>query len=172
MSQYPVITAGQRVTADLLTSMLPNIMVKSVSEDRSSTTTLADDSELTVELEAGAVYLVEMHILYAAQTVAGFRTAWTVPSGATGVRTSISAGSAQSQLNADNISGRWGVHNFTTATNHGERNDSTNLLWLLERAVVTTSSAGTLALQWCQVTSNAAATRVAVGSTMTVIRLA
>lgn len=171
MSRYPVITSGQRVTADLLSSMLPDIIVKPASEDRSSTTTFADDTDLTTTLSANAVYLVEFNVLYATTNVAGFRTAWTVPSGATGVRTSVSAGSAQTQANADNISGRWGVHNFTTATNHGDRNDSTNLLWLLERSVVTTTSSGTLALQWSQVTSSVNPTRVAIGSTLSVMRL-
>lgn len=170
MSYYPTILAGQRITASLLTSLLPNVIYKTTSEDRSATTTLTADTDLQAPLEANAVYHVMMQIHFATMTVAGFQTDWSVPTGASGGRSSISAG-ANSNTYAD-TTGNFGVHNFNTAVNHGNRNSSTNQLWLMEEGMITTTNAGTLALRWAQVTSNAAATRVGSNSVMIVRRLA
>lgn len=169
MSRYPSVYAGQLITGSLLEEMLPDIIRKSGHEDRFSTIALTADSELQVALAANAVYEVTMHIHYATTTAAGFQTDWSAPSGASGNRSSISNGAAQNSY-AD-VPGNWGVHNLGTAVNHGNRNSSSNQLWLMERGTVTTTNAGTLALRWAQVTSSANVTRVAADSTMTVRRL-
>lgn len=170
MSRYPSILAGARITAGLLSSMIPDVLYKVTSEDRSSTITLTADSDLQATLAANAVYHVTMNIHYATTTAAGFQTDWAVPTGATGGRSSISNGAAQTAFS--DVPGNWGVHNFNTAVNHGNRNSSTNQLWLMEEGLITTTTAGTLALRWAQVTSNAAATRVGSNSVMLVRRLA
>ncbi|MFD8805555.1 hypothetical protein [Streptomyces sp. NPDC059597] len=170
MSYYPAILAGQRITSALLTSLLPQTVNKAAGEDRFATTTLTMDADLQAPLEANAVYHVTMHIHYATTTAAGFQTNWAVPAGATGLRSSVSAGAASNTYS--DTPGNWGVHNFGTAVNHGNRNSSTNQLWLLEEGVINTISAGTVALQWAQVTSNAAATRVGGGSFMLIRRIA
>ncbi|MEU3851713.1 hypothetical protein [Streptomyces sp. NPDC029554] len=173
MSRYPSIYAGQRITGTLLQSMLPNIIQKLASTDRSSTTTLADDPDLTTTLEANARYLVEMEIWYAASTgSSGLRTAWTVPSGVTGNRSALGMASTVSDTTPAGI-GRWGVHAYSTTVFYGDRQSSTNLALAKEVSMVTTgSSAGTLALQWAQDTSSADACRVGAGSVMRVTRLA
>ncbi|MCX4703857.1 hypothetical protein [Streptomyces sp. NBC_01373] len=169
MSRYPVLYAGQRLTAPLLSSMIADTIVKNSNEDRAATTTLAADTDLTVTLEANAVYKVSIFIRYAALSVAGFQTDWTVPSGASGNRWALGAGSTQ--VSSDNVGGRWGVHTFATACEYGDRNHATNLMGALEEAIVTTTNAGTLALRWAQATSNATATRVGAGSCLIVQRL-
>lgn len=170
MAIYPTILAGQRITAGLLSSMLPTIINKPAAEDRTSNATLTADTDLQITLAANATYEVTMHIHYGTSTAAGFQTDWTVPTGAGGNRASISAG-AGSNTFAD-TTGNWGVHSFNTSVSHGNRNSTTNQLWLMERGIVTTVSAGTLALRWAQVTSTASATRVASTSTLIVRRLA
>lgn len=169
MSRFPVLYAGQRLTAPLLTSMMSDYIVKAANEDRTSTTTLTADTDLTTTLEANAVYEVEFEIHYATLSAAGFQTDWTTPTGATGGRSSVSSGS--NQVSSSDVPGMWGVHAFNTAVSHGDRNSSTNQLFLLERAIVNTTNAGTLALRWAQDVSNAAATRVGVGSWLRVKRL-
>lgn len=169
MSYYPTILAGQRITASLLTLMLPNVVYKTASEDRTATTALTADSDLQATLEANAIYHVTMQIHYATSTVAGFQTDWTVPAGASGGRSSISAGAASNT--SSDTTGNFGVHNFSTVVNHGNRN-STNQLWLMEEGMVTTKSAGTIALRWAQVTSDASITRVGSNSVMLIRRLA
>ncbi|MGW4493735.1 hypothetical protein [Streptomyces sp. NPDC004376] len=144
---------------------------KSATLDR-ATNTLADDPDLTVSLDAGAVYHVEFHLHFAATDTARFRTAWTVPSGATGNRSAV--GPDQGQILSSTSSGgtgRYGVHNFTTACTYGTRNDNTLQCTALEEANVTTTTAGVCALQWAQATTNATASRLAAGSFMRVTRI-
>lgn len=171
MSTYPSITAGQEITSTLLTSMLPDIVYKTANEDRTATTTLADDTELTTTLAASAVYHVRIYLHYAALDAAKIKTAWTVPSGASGLRSAIGAGSAATDATAATTS-RFGVHAFTTTVTYGTRSHATNQCVAIEEGIVTTTSAGTLAIQWAQDTSNATATRVGSGSSLHVTRIA
>ncbi|WP_372352614.1 hypothetical protein [Streptomyces sp. KL116D] len=172
MSKYPSTYAGQRITGLLLQSMLPEVIRKTTATDRAATTTLADDPDLTTTLEANAVYYVEMELWYAATTLSsGIKTAWTVPAGVTGNRSALGMASNQSDSTPAGT-GRWGVHNYSTAVFYGDRQSATNLILARETSVVTTgSSAGTLALQWAQDTSDAGSCRMGVGSLMRITRL-
>lgn len=175
MSQYPVITAGQRITGALLQSMLPQVAYKVANTDRTATTTLTDDPDLTLPLAANATYRIEMRIYFATTTGTGaplFKTAWDVPSGATGNRTCMGPGSAATDSGGDNMAGHYGVHNPPTAVTYGGRGSSTNLCIALETAVLTTTTAGNVALQWAQATSSATPVRVGTGSSITATRIA
>ncbi|MFI2426499.1 hypothetical protein ACH5A7_20785 [Streptomyces sp. NPDC018955] len=179
MARYPSIYAGQRITGTLMQSMLPDVIWKTANEDRAATTTLANDSDLVATLEANATYHVTMYIHFASLEAAQFQTQWAVPTGATGNRSAAgaayelaSSGAATSQA-ANGGYHRSGVHGFSTSVRYGTRASATNQALALEEAIVTTSStAGTLALMWAQVTSNATATRVGAGSSMHIRRLA
>jgi len=172
VSKYPTIYAGQRITGTLLSSMIPDVIRKLTATDRASTTTLADDPDLTTTLEANAVYYIEMELWYAATAASGgIKTQWTVPSGVTGNRSALGIGPSVSSGTPEG-SGRWGVHNYTTSVSYGDRASSTSLLLARETSVVTTSStAGTLALQWAQDVSDAASCRMGVGSLIRITRL-
>lgn len=173
MSQYPSIAAGQRVTSLLLSRMLPLEAVKPSNTDRSSTTTFVDDPDLALQLEANAVYQVVFYLHFAALDAARFKTAWTVPSGATGNRSAV--GPDQGVILSGTSSGgtgRWGAHNFTTSVTYGTRDSATNQCFAMEESTLTTTNAGTLALQWAQATSNATATRLAAGSALRAKRIA
>lgn len=173
MSRYPTIYAGQRITGGLLQSMQPDIIQKLSNTDRTATTTLADDPDLAVSLAANARYWVEIEIWYAASTgSSGIKTAWTVPAGVTGNRSAQGLADSVSSTVPEGA-GRFGVHAYTTSVAYGDRQSSTNLVVAKEYSMVTTAStAGTLALQWAQNVSDAAACRVAAGSLMRVTRLA
>jgi hypothetical protein len=174
MSLYPTIAAGTRITAALLQSMLPQTVYKPANTDRTATTTLADDPDLTVQLAANAVYQVEMRIYYATTTGTGaplFKTAWDAPSGATGNRSCTGPGSAATDGGADNMAMHSGVHNFATTVTYGGRNSATSQCVAIETGTITTSAAGALAFQWAQATSSATAVRVGAASSMTVRRI-
>lgn len=175
--RYPTIYAGQRLTGLLLQTMLPDIIFKGTNEDRASTTTVANDAELTATLEANAVYHIQFFIHFAAIEAAQFQTQWTVPASATGVRSAVGAayqlaGGAATASAADGGYHRSGVHAYATAVRYGTRASASNQAATLEESILTTVSAGTLALQWAQAVSNASATRVAAGSSLHVRRLA
>ncbi|MET7429646.1 hypothetical protein ABZT16_11690 [Streptomyces flaveolus] len=152
---------------------VPRFAWKTANTDRANTTTFTDDPDLTMQLDANAVYHVELHLHFGAIDAARFRTAWTVPSGASGTRCAL--GPDQGQILSSTSSGgtgRFGVHNFTTACIYGCRDSIASFTFAMEEGTVFTTSAGTCALQWTQATSNATATRLASGSFMRVTRLA
>lgn len=173
MSRYPTIYAGQRVTGTLLQGMQVDIVQKLTNTDRTATTTLADDPDLTTTLEANSRYYIEFEVWYASNTgPSGIKTGWTVPSGVTGNRSALGMTSAASSTTPTG-EGRWGVHSYTTAVFYGDRVSDTNLILFRETSLVTVgSTAGTCALQWAQDTSNASAVRVAAGSVMRIQRVA
>lgn len=145
---------------------------KAASTDRTSTTTLTADPDLTLDLDDNAVYAVEFH-LFTGSGAGLMRTSWTAPSGATGLKGAHGPGSTQTDNGADNISGRFGSHNFATTIWYGYRSGSyTNLIYALETGTVMTTSAGTLALAWSQNVSNTTPTRMGLGSWMRATRIA
>ncbi|WP_267244344.1 hypothetical protein [Streptomyces sp. PR69] len=175
---YPDILAGRRITAALLRSMIPMEVYKPSNTDRASTTTLADDPDLTVELEGNATYRVEFWLHFAAINLDGgspagrFKTNWRVPSGATFLRGALGPDQGQSLSGTAGGQGRWGVHASGTDVTYGSRDSSTNQCIAIEDGIVFTSSAGTLALQWAQQVSYSGATRLGSGSYMKVRRIA
>lgn len=172
MAKYPVITAGQRLNASLLSSMLPEVIVKSSVTSR-TTTSFSDDPELTTTLAGGAVYLVEFRLIAGGGTTGDFQTEWGVPSGASGLKNVLGPGSSSSTSTADNISMRSGTHQFNTDITYGMRTGgNTNGSGIVEWGVVTTTTAGTCALRWSQAASDATASQLFNGSLMIVTRLA
>lgn len=165
MAQYPVITAGTKVTADLLNSMIPNYAIKPADTTRASTVTLAADPDLvTGTLSAGGVYAVEFHIRFGALSAAGIRTDWTVPTGTTGNREVYgpAATNATNATDAVVLDMRWAVHGYGTAVIYTDpRNSVGNQTQIVEHAIVAVGgTAGTVALRWAQNVTNATGTVV------------
>lgn len=175
MSTYPSIAAGQTITAGLLTGLVGNEVVKQANTDRSNTTTLVNDPELAVVLEANAVYKVEFDLLVSGRnSVTGslggdFKTEWSTPAGSTGLKSVFGPGSGQpTQANADGTPPRYGVHVFDTDMTYSMvRNSTASLVVVREWCdqFVTTGS-GTLSIAWAQGVAHATATRIAAGSVL------
>jgi hypothetical protein len=166
MSQYPVIYAGQRITASLLTSMEPLEAYKATDTTRTSTTTVADDPDLVIALEANATYVVEMLIKYAAVTAEQFKTQWSVPAGASGGRGRIGVSSSVNDTTTGGPfgDGAFGQHGFATPLTYGTRASAVNQVIAYELGTVTTTTAGNVALSWAQNASGLTGTKVAAGS--------
>ena len=81
---YPVPLAGQRITADLLRSMLPVFARKTADTARTATTTTTADPHLQFEVVANATYVMDGWIKYDSSTVADFALDFSAPSGAAG----------------------------------------------------------------------------------------
>ena len=189
MSQYPIISAGQRITGQLLMSLLPNIIVKQNSTSRTSTTARADDPDLTFNLAASSKYFVEFSVRFSDSSsavvaspgtpqVPNLQTSWTVPSGASGNKQVSGPGSTfggngtGSDNVGDNATGHVGVHGFGTAISYGNRGKTTSQLYLVETGIVTTSSAGNCTFQWAQITNSTVSTTIASDSFMRITQLA
>jgi|SRR5690554_770183 len=180
MPKFPPTPAGTRIDAALLQSMLPLYIYKTSSTDRTATTTLAADPDLQVELEAGAVYCIEMYIYFGGEhnddgaNDGDFTTSWQIPAGASGLKSVIGPGANAALSSAAHTvnSVRLGVHQLTTGVSYANVRNATNLVALAyEQAIVTTVAAGTLALMWAQEDPDATPTRVAEGSFMRVTRI-
>lgn len=171
MSRYPEIRAGQRITGAMLTGIQFEEIVKQAATVRANDATVSSDPDLQFTLEANATYHVEFYIQYTTGTGL-FKTDWSVPSGASGLRrvmgpnafNSVGGSTAQNGgSNAEYTVSRWGVHGFTTLCRYGYRSDGGQNT-VLETGIVTTSSAGTLALRWAQNATNATAAEVSAFS--------
>lgn len=152
-----------------LYGQLPIEAYKAADLDRASTTTFTSDPDLQCTLAANSVYRVEFYLHFAALDAARFKTQWLVPASAGGNRSAVGPDQAQIlSVTSSGGQGRYGVHAFSTACTYGTRDSGSSLCFGLEEGVVTTTTGGTLALQWAQATSNATATRLGAGSYMRV----
>ncbi|WP_328494097.1 hypothetical protein OHS59_16180 [Streptomyces sp. NBC_00414] len=151
---------------------VPQIVFRTTNLDRASTTSFAADPVLQATLAANATYHVEVYMYYGALAAADIKTQWTVPSGATGLRSCFGPGSSASDSAATNIVVRAGVHNFTTSVPYeGCRDSQSNLTLAWETGQVVTTNSGTFSLDWAQNTSNGTGSRMGAGSFMRLTRV-
>lgn len=171
MAVYPTPAVGQRLTADFVASMLPDYTIKATDSDRISTVTPTSDSELfTGTLSANSIYEIEMRIYFSGLLSAsgGVRTQWSVPSGATGVKWGFgpfgtvagTTGVTDTVMNqATTFAGNISYSNTRNALG------VTSMQVFLEGSLISIgATSGPVTLQWAQVNSNAAASRIHLGS--------
>lgn len=145
-------------------STISNYAFKASPTTRTSTTTVTDDPDLRMWLEANSRYFVEFFVTAAAVLAEDIKTAWSVPAGTlTTVRRVLGPGSAANQVDADNIALRLATHVYsTTVIYSGVRNSAGLQFQFQEVAVVRTgATAGYCSLQWAQGTSGGTGTVVA-----------
>jgi hypothetical protein len=170
VAQYPVITAGSKITADLLNSMMPNYLIKPGDTTRASTITNTNDPDLVVPVVANGVYDIEFNIIFGALQAAGIRTAWATPTGTVGLKRSLGPGSVNvAETNANTTEMRWSVVTATTQLGYTDpRNAVASLSHIIERGLITVgSTAGSVALTWSQNVSSATGTVVSANSYVT-----
>jgi hypothetical protein len=170
MPIYPDIRAGQRMTVDILRAMIPEQVTKSVTETVTNSTTLQNDDELFLSVEANATYEVELWLLHSSGTTGDFKGGWTAPSGATfawGVH-GVS-GASVSTVGATEVN--FQIRTLAESIQLGGANLSGTAAYL-RGTLVTSSTAGTLQFQFAQQVSDAAATQVRNGSVLKIKRTA
>jgi hypothetical protein len=165
------LAVGRTATAAVALG-IPRHVYKTNPTDRLSTTTFADDPDLTMQLSPNSVNLIEFHLFVGGPSGGLMVTQWTTPADASGLKGVQGPGSAATDNSADNITGRFGSHGFGTTITYGRRGSAnTNLLYAVESGVLTTTTGGTCAVAWAQALSTATATRMGVSSWMRVTRL-
>jgi hypothetical protein len=172
---YPVVAVGDLVTADLLQSMVPKYYVKPTGESRTSTTTLADDSDLQAIPLAVGTYEIEF-LGFMTQTTTttqklkgrwGFTGTWN-----NGARNVIGPGQAQTAAPA-NVT----ETNFAGAQASGQdvivstAAGGTFCSWREWSVDIVVTVAGNLSYQWAQSASSANATRLEGESSFRVRRI-
>ena len=169
MATYPPVYAGTKVTAAFLESMLPLDVVKAATETVTPSTTYQDDDELFLPVEANAVYRFDMLLLHSSGTTGKFKMQFTAPTGATvawgviGVHTSVTLSNPVTDVSMPS-------RTLTDILGLGGGN-LTGTTALISGSITTSSTAGNLTLQWAQNTSDAAATQVRAGSTLSMKRV-
>jgi hypothetical protein len=158
--------AGQRVTASLLTNMLPLFAYKTADESITSTTTLQDDNELSVAVEASAIYTVDAFLMWSGNETGDIKFGHTFPAGTmhwgmvgpddtdAGFSTAGTRGNGE-WFARQNQSSPTGTIQFAA---------STAILVGHMSGLLFTGSAGTFTTQWAQNFSNGTATTVKAGS--------
>lgn len=159
MLAYPVIAAGDLATAQVFKDLPPVVIYATTAQSVSNTVTVTNDLTLTVPLLANAGYFVEFFISYSqsgvAAGIADFRTAWGVPTNATGLRHAIGATNTTAQFGGrTNTTARMAGHLFTTEAVYSAANTAGTPGCIHEAGAVNTSgTAGNVTFRFAQGTA-------------------
>lgn len=159
MANYPDITVGDPVTADLLVSMLPQYVYKSSDTSRQSTTTVAADPDLIYNMPAARYYQLQALIVFQSPTTADFKGGLYGPTNATfsGIYHAQDAQTTNTSVGAI-------YTNAIGFTSTGTFGGSGGNLTILIEGMLYSGDGGNLGFTWAQVASVATATIVRTGS--------
>ena len=166
---FPNWLAGQRITASMLNSMIPLIVVKPADESVASSVVLQPDNDLLCPVVANATYDFDCYLNYEALVFSsngGITIEWTGPSGATlrfGIAYLIEPAGTDS-VSATRLD--------STSYSLGGRGAGSLCAAVMTGTLITSATAGNLALQWAQATSSATATIVHAQSKLSMKRTA
>ncbi|MFD7428400.1 hypothetical protein ACFV6Z_15330 [Streptomyces sp. NPDC059818] len=170
MATYPPILAGQRLTAALLSSMIPNIVVKGTTQTVNNSVVLVPDDELFLPVEAGAVYDVTAWLVHSSAIAGDIAIGWTAPAGSTftwGVQGPATSATTTATASESNFQQR------NLGDSAGLGGGAGTAVCTDARGVLTTgSNAGTLRVTFAQNTINVSDTQMRAGSTLRLKRVA
>jgi hypothetical protein len=148
---------------------VPNYYRKTVDQSKSNTTTITDDNHFLFYAEANTTYFVQTYFMYSASTTGDFKYAWSVPSGAFGIRWVL--GEPADGTNYASTTMRTAVYVITTEVSLGGHTTGLFNGAMDTMTVTTASTPGFITLRWAQNTSSADLTTVRAGSVMVVRKL-
>lgn len=142
--------------------------IKTSNESVSSSTTLQDDNELFVTVDANTNYYVECLLKYTGETAADFRVGFTLPAGAT--LTWFHGGLD------DTVTSWWGILNRTafsaaSVATIGAGGSGSQGFAHIRGLLKVSATPGTVQFRWAQWASNATAVTVFADSFMVATRL-
>ncbi len=154
----PVWTPGQVLAAsDVNRWFVPAAVFKPSNTSRVSTTTLANDPDLVLPLEANAVYKMELTAYYDADTAGDLKVGWAAPAATSIVEVAMGLTIGAATGIDDQVYGGPADSSPWMAIYGGI--GAGVLAGLFVAGTVTTAgTAGNLTLQWAQGTSSATAT--------------
>ena len=165
-----VTIANLTVTGTPAGKFIPAVVYKTATTSRSSTTAYADDPHLLLALTAGTY------------TIDCFLSFWATTSGGGGIKAkfaytaTITAGTigVSGNVNAANATGTAGdIPTASPIINSSTISASTGAFdWLRTVGFITVSTSGNLTVQWAQNSSNANAANLAIGSYLTLTKIA
>ncbi|MGW3025876.1 hypothetical protein [Streptomyces sp. NPDC001221] len=180
---YPTPLAGQKLTAGLLRSMLPQTARKTADTQRSATTTQVLDPHLQFTVAANAVYTFEGWFAYDSDNAADILMAWSIPSGTQGkwmglgTGTTVISGTAGGGTQQNAVS-TWGYTlrnewtDISAGRTYGGLGVGNPQSVLLMGTIRVGPTGGTFGMTWAQAVSTAANTTINTDSTITLQRTA
>lgn len=145
------------VASDVNSWFTPEAAYKSADLSRSSNTTLAADPDLTVTLDASAVYAVTTVIMYAcAALTVDLKFNFTLPAGASGEYVHWYWSGSTTFAGPANAADSWTTTRAANAQTGGDNA-------LTGHGTIFTSTSGALVFQWAQNTSSATAVTLRKG---------
>lgn len=157
---------------------MKRVKIKQTDESRNTTTTLADDGELTVALDASTTYFIDITLTFTAGATGDFKYAYVYTGTLTNALT-FEGSEVVSPLNSGSGDGlgpcyNLGGVNFTTPTvrARGGNNTAGTVGGGHIRGVLITNSSGNLKIQWAQNTSDGADSTLKAGSYIAIAKQA
>lgn len=165
----PVFSTGQVPTATEVNTWFVNITIASKAGDtgRTSTTTLADDPDLSVAVSANATYYALVLLRHNSQPAGDLKYTFTGPAGASFDHVAETLSAAATLFTDDQLFGSALTDIIASGGIAG-----VNVPIRCEGLLITSGTAGNFKLQWAQNTSNAGASTVRAGSFMLLHRVA
>lgn len=140
-------------------------VVKTSNEVVNNSTTLQDDDELTVSVEASKTYIFTIFCWLGTAGTGGFRFQLSVPSGGIADGTCFGTTSSGNAFQSIYIAGNSAATGFTTySTNTGEP------FVVIRGAFINSTNAGSFTLQWAQSSADATNSTVAAYSWIELIK--
>lgn len=139
-------------------------VVKAADETVSASTTLQNDDELLIPVEASTTYIFEAVLFYDGATTGDIKVAFSVPAGATIEWTTIRAASS---LAANNYAAQIDVVTGGSSVTSGANGAGNHIAYRCRGTVVVGGTAGNLQLQWAQAVSDPTASTVFAKSFLT-----
>jgi|SRR6185437_10250034 len=159
------VAAGSRILASDIQALQVPYARKTSDQSVTSSTTLVNDTQLVVAVSASNAYKFDLVLLYkgAAAGTGDLKFAWSVPAGATVVSHLLFADTG--------LVARLNYQTATTSPPMGTNGTGNPLSLRCTGTIVVSSTPGSLQLQWAQNTSNATATTVLTGSSLTLTNI-
>ena len=166
----PVYATGDVPSASAVNQWFVNVTAayKTATESVTSSTTLQDDDDLHVTVDASTVYDVSLVMFYDAATAGDIKVGFTYPASATGTFIATGIDPAGSSSAGDVTASA----DIATAFNFGGIGTGTTVAAHIKGLLTVAGTAGTLQVQWAQVSSSGTATRVFADSYLTLRRIA
>jgi hypothetical protein len=136
----------------------PSRVVVCAADESDSDNTLHNDADLKFDVEANAVYLVEVSVgfMTGASNTPDAKTGWTLPAGATLTEMGIGLGDTVTVASGFSMASRYQNSSPTTPSAWGVLSTATLVggSWFIGKIIVRTGgTAGTVQLQWAQNTT-------------------
>lgn len=163
----PTWTVGEVLAAaDVNSWFVPVAAYRTSTQSVTSSTTLVNDTQLSLAVAANAVYKVELELVYDGDTAGDLKTGWTTPAGAT-IGDAIALGlSTTAAAATDDI-----TSGSSAAPSFGALGAGVKCALKFDFILTTAATAGTLQFQWAQNASSTTATIMHAGSSLVAQRI-